>query len=929
MNTDTNQYSGISNPPNGGQVTDVTTSESNDATVPQTAAPSTPPQPTPQGPTGAQGPQTTSPNLPNKIPNAPSKNLAGLPANPPPQQNPAVQKASIFHDVAEALGGGPRYTYSVDATGNMTRTKSPVSPAHLGLAIAMEALTGAAAGAGVKGGPNATGRAAAAGFQAGQQQVVQQDQKQRIQAQEDFNRRAQVLETNMRLYTNARQLGKMDEESIDAYLNNYKDLANKIQTQYPGYVKGIVSYKDLSKYNVTADTAIPYQRIPRLGQDGKQVTDSRGVPQWDIDYLIMDPSFKMSNIYTQKDLDMAKALGFPWGGNENVMGTPLGMNLALNNKSLISQAELFDDFSKDFWDKADNANKTGQLPTYKSTVTPNLPANVNGLADKYAKQYNVDPNIIKAIIQHESGGNPGVKNPDSSAKGLMQLIDSTAKAAGVTDSLNPDQNVNGGTKLFSQLLSQYKNNPYLALAAYASGPGAVKDGKIVDTTVAGKLIPAAETEKNVNQITTIAGLQEVQPTEEDKAPIERPDLGKFVQENRTFPTAIQKFMGAYNSLPAGQEGLIGNALAAMRGQGDEANAALVAKYLSNGNPNAIKTHDDSVVMNNAERKADLQTQQIEERAEFKNEQDQAAQARKQSMLDTIEDAKIPDNVLQMNPHDVITNLHEQGVTIPSDIVRDALGVANYDIDPADFANRNWFKDNTFTRGQVDDVVKLFNPNWTEGNYGNLKKYSDPNSKVMQTVSAAAGVSNHLNLLLQAAKEINSNGAGTGQFPALNKLENDLNYHTGGTAYSRLAGLTNAINGEMGKVLSGGFAPDKEQVNALMKNMTPENSLDQIQALGKLYTGIMYGKVEPFDEEYSKMKNGQHMTNIPDSFTKLGQSYGYDTPWATKTLQNQPNQNQNQNQNQLPGQRPNEIPVYAQGKVVGFTIPGAKGYRPIQ
>src|SRR5208337_2302168 len=132
--TPQNTMSGISNPPDGGEVNtvdnaDISDPNSNDQTVSQTAAPSTP-QTTPQagqvpmpgatpGPTGQpQVPGQPQGALPNKAPNVkPGQNTPNGPI--PPAQNPAVAKASTFHDVAEALAGGPRYAYDVDAYGNM------------------------------------------------------------------------------------------------------------------------------------------------------------------------------------------------------------------------------------------------------------------------------------------------------------------------------------------------------------------------------------------------------------------------------------------------------------------------------------------------------------------------------------------------------------------------------------------------------------------------------------------------------------------------------------------------------------------------------------------------------------------------------------------------------------------------------------------
>lgn len=116
--------------------------------------------------------------------------------------------------------------------------------------------------------------------------------------------------------------------------------------------------------------------------------------------------------------------------------------------------------------------------------------------NKYAEQYKVDPKMIAAIVQTESGFNPNAKS-SAGAVGLMQLMPSTAKGLGVGNSLDPEQNIKGGTKYFSQLLQKYKGNVKHALAAYNAGPGRVdkwkKNGKIND-------IPIEETKNYVPKV---------------------------------------------------------------------------------------------------------------------------------------------------------------------------------------------------------------------------------------------------------------------------------------------------------------------------------------------------------------------------------------------------------------------------------------------
>ena len=93
-----------------------------------------------------------------------------------------------------------------------------------------------------------------------------------------------------------------------------------------------------------------------------------------------------------------------------------------------------------------------------------------------ADKHEVDPAIIKSIIMAESGYNHMAVSK-SGARGLMQLMPTTAKALGVDDIFNPKQNINAGVKYFKQKLNQFNGDIRLALAAYNAGSGNVKKYK--------------------------------------------------------------------------------------------------------------------------------------------------------------------------------------------------------------------------------------------------------------------------------------------------------------------------------------------------------------------------------------------------------------------------------------------------------------------
>jgi soluble lytic murein transglycosylase-like protein len=90
-----------------------------------------------------------------------------------------------------------------------------------------------------------------------------------------------------------------------------------------------------------------------------------------------------------------------------------------------------------------------------------------------SEKHGVDENLIKAVIATESAGNPKARS-SADAKGLMQLIDSTARSMGVRNSWSPRENILGGAKYLQQMLSRFEGNVEQALASYNAGPGAVE-----------------------------------------------------------------------------------------------------------------------------------------------------------------------------------------------------------------------------------------------------------------------------------------------------------------------------------------------------------------------------------------------------------------------------------------------------------------------
>ena len=107
-----------------------------------------------------------------------------------------------------------------------------------------------------------------------------------------------------------------------------------------------------------------------------------------------------------------------------------------------------------------------------ATLDPSKILNLTQLGQQAAARHGLDPRLVDAVIQQESGYNPSARS-SAGATGLMQLMPDTGKRFHCTDLADEKCNVEAGTKYLAWLLKRFNGDVSLTLAAYNAGEGAV------------------------------------------------------------------------------------------------------------------------------------------------------------------------------------------------------------------------------------------------------------------------------------------------------------------------------------------------------------------------------------------------------------------------------------------------------------------------
>lgn len=821
-----------------------------------------------QQPTGQQ----PNPDLSKGDPNRPTFGPNGV------QVHPLVQKADILRQTAQALAGGQRYTESVDVnTGQMKRTPVAMSKGDIGMAIALEAISGALGGLSVAPGPGNLGRAAGAGAQTvmGQEQQVQQQQD--AQANADFARHAQVFETNLRLHQNAQTVGRQNLETNENYVAQFKPMADQIQKDHPEIVKGLVNESDLSKYHVTKDSAIPASVVKRLDpKTGEQVVNQYGEPQWDTQYLVIDPNFKADNLLS--DDDRAEAAKFRLPGFADSDGKPsnlpqslpMKLSMALSYKSKIASLRLAEGDINDYY-KTLNAHQTGS-----ATPLWGMFPDMDHLADFIQHQEGSD----KPGSRGNRNNNPGNLVADKSWSGDVDNtnLPPEQKGTGYRKYSSPEE---GRQALIDQLNLDMRRSPNITPEAYfkkydATNPVAYATAA---RAAAGVDVPSVTDSKNIPSV----------------------DLVAAVQKDPTLPDALAKFQPLLNATQQNYAKAIGE----LGAKDPQAAGKILALY---GGSSMVNQYDQNKTMaaEQAKKTVDnnaLLARQTQERADKNAENEDAYMADAKAIAG---DPNDPGSGDMMALNQLVSQRTADRPKVYALIKK---------------LNPNWNPQNAELKLQV----------W--------KGFADPQGKEYQQVKSFNTLFDHLGAALDASNNFHrATEYGTDINKPFNQFKEK---YAGDPELAAFESKLEPAAVEYETLMGGGHAlteSDKKRVDILR---SPDASASvkeaTLKVMGETAAYRMKETNNGFKRVFGTNAPGmisddavntiRKMPEIADIIgdmdtggTFLGSSSGRGIPGKTvnQALGRQP---------QLPGQRPGEVPVMSNGQVVGFTMPGKQGMRP--
>jgi len=303
-------------------------------------------------------------------------------------------------------------------------------------------------------------------------------------------------------------------ESTEKYLDNSKDLASTVAKMNDGHkmtteelYKLIKAHPELASAMVKENGLYTIQKSAiekvmeandkafkkKIEQNKKELEDSENL-------LKKKLYFFGEEVGGLKSVAEMRAKSEEQFNGASSLADPETRAIRQKNSSILDEMQSIEDalkgidVSKQITPKDLIASANPDLNKTSKEIFENVTGPYAELIRASAKQNGISATLLDALIKQESGFRAKIVSP-SGAVGLTQLMPSTAKSFGVSNSYDPAQNIEGGAKYLKQQLDKFGGDISLALAAYNAGPGAV-------TKYGNKIPPYAETQ---NYVKTVLG----------------------------------------------------------------------------------------------------------------------------------------------------------------------------------------------------------------------------------------------------------------------------------------------------------------------------------------------------------------------------------------------------------------------------------------
>ncbi len=162
----------------------------------------------------------------------------------------------------------------------------------------------------------------------------------------------------------------------------------------------------------------------------------------------------------------------------------LGRIMEIEQRFGCKSKTIVNDGFAQYLNIAENSDSGGSPPDF----------NIKKILQTAAERYGVDPKLVMAVAKAESDFSTNAVS-SAGAVGVMQLLPETAQALGVKNINDPRDNIDGGVRYLKQLLHTFQGDVTKAVAAYNSGPQAVKNY--------GGVPPYSETQEYVKRVLAI------------------------------------------------------------------------------------------------------------------------------------------------------------------------------------------------------------------------------------------------------------------------------------------------------------------------------------------------------------------------------------------------------------------------------------------